>query len=369
MNGAQTKLLATCACLVLGCGAGEHGEPRPEAKGSEPATAISEPGAAPSGSPADPAIGSLAVIAEEATLYAHPDASGPWFPVPLNRPEDLTSGQVVEVVAREGEFVGVQTVSPSLAPQCAGSFGIEAAAMLRFWVRASSLRTVLREAKTLRFDDGASLALVAGTPVSRSGDRSSAHVGTVKIPVELDASELGRGFVPGPARALASATMGVSKQAQLRYGGHSFVGRGGLFGRASSQREVDGELVLRFDTRCGVFELRADAAAIEGVASGEPIRPESAILDLAKAHHAAGIEQLQPDEEDADPCTSWTLAADTALTWTEGSEAGRTLGTIELERAPLERERRLCFDLAAGLGVCVAPGAVSEAVAPDCLAP
>ncbi|PRQ05110.1 hypothetical protein ENSA7_47390 [Enhygromyxa salina] len=355
-------MLPVWCCVLLACG----GRERPDERASE--RTASNP-ASSSAAPVPPslAVGELAVIAEEADLFAGPDDRGLRFAVPLNRSSDLTAGHVVEVVEIRGEFIGVRTHDGALARQCAGSFGIEAELELRFWVTRGSLRTVLRRAARVDFDDGTSVALVAGVPLSRFEDRISAHVGGLKLPIELDADLLGLGFSPtaaagAPSSSWAHGTIPWPALAELRYGEHSVQARGGAFTWAVAQRTAGDAVLLSFANPCGRFELRSQPQA----QVPEPPRPE--VIDLDKARRAAGISLLQAGVP-ADPCERWELAADTPLEWTDGSEAGRARAQLSMSRAPVvlaPDDPRLCFDAVPGLAVCSAAAAVTRGVDPNC---
>ena len=114
--GARAALLG-CCCGLFACGA-PASAPQPHAqsaRGNADAPADPQPASAATLGRAAPAVGALVVIAEEADLLSRPDARALRFAVPLNRATDLTSGHVVEVVAVQGELVGVKTHDGALA--------------------------------------------------------------------------------------------------------------------------------------------------------------------------------------------------------------------------------------------------------------
>ncbi|KIG17362.1 hypothetical protein DB30_03419 [Enhygromyxa salina] len=358
--------------VLLGCGAGERPSSGAQATAAIPSGAVTRGEQASSDSPK---VGELVVIAEEADLFAGPDDRGLRFAVPLNRATDPTPGHVVEVVGIEGDFIAVETHDPGLAPACAGSFGIESALELRFWVTRGSLRTVLSHPVRIASKDGSSVALVPGVPISRFEDRVSAHVGGLKLQIDLDDAQLRHaealGFMPappddGPPITWSLGTIPWPEATELRYGERSVRSRGGVFTLAVAQRpsgEAGDDALLSFVNPCGRFELLAQPGPRE-VESG-PKPP----INMDKARRAAGISPLQADTPEA-ACVRWDLAANTPLEWVDGSPAGHARARFSMSRAPVapapEDRGRVCFDAVPGLAVCSDAVAVTRHVEPNC---
>ena len=109
---------------------------------------------------------------------------------------------------------------------------------------------------------------------------------------------------------------------------------GSRFSRAVSEHQGESGRLLTFETRCGRFVLR-----------------ELPSKDMAK----------RQKEDEEQPGSGWSVAADVPLYWSDGEPAGRMRVAFELDEAPSFVAKMGCFGLGHGFRVCAPRETLTQA--------
>lgn len=359
----------------------------PVARAPEPATATPSPAAAAPSSKAAapdsearppfawrhefvaaPEAGTFAVVDLGTKLRKHPRSDSKTWTV------DGWHPRVVKVLGRQGDFIEVELDWPEdlevvhclLAP--ASLLG------LRMFVREEELADVTTASVSMETGDEAGVVAAPGVlvrtheegPIQQWVLTARLHVqryiGTasyfawstedsLSVEVSVPIPAVGKLYTPmhvdslrqalrTPVRFSTEVAQGTARR--IHYGEGPMRLRGEVYSQSSS----DPDHVV----------VGAPCLQIAGLVSGT--EPGGAA--------GGGGGALSPVPRD-----SWTIPAETALTWRSGGAAGRLYRTIELDAAPRRRGDRRCFvpllghDDARDLEVCVPAKAVTHVSAKE----
>ncbi|MBX7078085.1 MAG: hypothetical protein K1X88_02790 [Nannocystaceae bacterium] len=253
------------------------------------------------------------------------------------------------VVGHDGE----QLLLRPAAPQGRCDDGLGWLGDLDVTVRTTvpQLADVLARESETRFADGTWVRLRPGLAVLARGDDGELAAGGVRMRAPLDARDVGNAYTPAVARAPEPGARVVGPGSAVRYGEHSVDVAAFHDGHARgatvlSEAEGGADRLVELVGACATVRGRVAPEAI--MAPMDPPPPRSAL-----AFGVVGGER-------------WTVAAGTAASWRDGTEAGVLADAIELTRAPRRHKARRCFEREDSGGrfepveLCVAAAAITH---------
>lgn len=329
----------TLAWLVFAAGCGGPDEATPPVPASVPATA--EPTATPVPKPVVkieplPAIERITVpaafVGKHVLLTAGSELRvAPHDDAPRLRLRSAAAGGTVarafEVMASAGELLQVR---PARAEhRCDDGLAALDPIEPRFWVGIDAVADVLAREQSLQHDDGTSVRLRVGLPVLATGDAGAVDLMGSRLAIAIDPRDVGNAFEPAVAAAPPAHDGWLAPDAEIR------VGRERI-GAAAFHVDDGGAPIVLART------LHGERAHVDLVGPCVSARVEVEVEALRERPSSTAMPVLGGLVADVRS----SMRSGTAVTWADGTAAGKLLADVEVGGRGRRAKRSTCLRLA-----------------------